>query len=189
MKLINSTSMQTEYQHKKEVSKLLNNYFSNDKLDSAKKLIKKELKNYPNDHFLLTSLGNVHYELFEYTKAIEYTQEAIEIAPNCPLTINNHAVVLFMHEKYEQAIDLWLKILEKKLHSKECTEGKKITKSLLNDTRVRLADAYKEKGNNEKALFYYKAHLENRKKGVFSNFTKKEIIREVDNLILPKKIV
>jgi tetratricopeptide (TPR) repeat protein len=189
MKSINFTSMQTEYQHKKEVSKLLNNYFSNDELDSAKKLIKKELKNYPNDHFLLTSLGNVYYELFEYNKAIEYTQEAIEIAPSCPLAINNHAVVLFMHEKYEQAIDLWQKILEKKLYSKECTEGKRITKSLLNDTRVRLADAYQGKGNIEKAIFYYKEHLDNRKKGVFSNFTKKEIIKEVDNLFLSEKII
>ncbi len=58
-------TMKTEYQHKKQVSKLLNNYFSSNNLHSAKKLIKKELKNYPTDHFLLTSLGNVYYEMFK----------------------------------------------------------------------------------------------------------------------------
>ncbi len=87
-----------------------------------------------------------------------------------------------MHEKYKDAIDLWQNILERKLYSSSCTEGKKITKSLLNDTRVRLADAYKAKGKTKKAVYYYKEHLENRKKDIFSNFTKKEILKEVDTI-------
>ncbi|HAN76898.1 MAG TPA: hypothetical protein DCQ31_03530, partial [Bacteroidales bacterium] len=170
---------------KEKTSKKLNQYFEKENWKGAKKLLVSELNTAPNDHFLLTQLGEVYYEMRQYPKALEYTQKAVEILATCPLALNNYAVVLYMHEKYAEAIEIWLKLLNTTLSEiayGTCNEGMRFAKSLQNDIRFRLADAYLALGNKKIALEYYQSHYKNRKRGLFSNFSKKESETEIRNL-------
>ncbi len=171
--------------NKAKISELLNEYIMTENWQAAKKILENELKNEPEDHFLLTQLGEVFYEMHEYEKAIQLTEKAYKIAPACPLASNNHAVALYMNEKNSEAIEIWETLLTKDIHEiadDECGDGIQFVKSLINDIRFRIGDAYLAKKDKKKALNYYQLHLENRKRGLFSNFTKSEVENKIKDL-------
>jgi len=173
-------------EHQAEISEVLNQYIMEEDWKRAKKVLENELQNFPEDHFLLTQLGEVYYEMQNYDKSLIFTQKAVEIAPNCPLALNNHATVLFMHERYEEAQQIWKNLLKKgvsEIAKNECGEGIRWAKSLLNDIRFRVGDTYLALGNSSKALQFYQWHLENRQRGQFSNFSKQEVLEEIQSII------
>jgi tetratricopeptide (TPR) repeat protein len=151
----------------------------------AKRILEKELEKNPDDHWLLTQLSEVYYELRDYNKALELSTKAIEIAPNCPLAINDYALHLYMHEKDKEAIELWEIVLEKGIDQiayGECGEWVRASKSLLNDIRMRIGLSYFETGEKEKSLTYFKEHLKNRQRGLFSNFSKQEVEKRISEI-------
>ena len=172
-------------EYKKNISNILNKYTIEENWAQAKKLLENELKKEPNDHWLLTQISEVYYEMRNYQKAIELSKKAIELAPECPLVLNDHALHLYMHEEDDKAIKIWDKLLKKgveKIAQGECGEGLRNAKSLLNDVRIRIGKSYLETGQKEKALNYFQEHLNNRQRGLFSNFTKKEVEAEIKNI-------
>lgn len=177
--------MDTESKYKENISKLLNEFIMQEDWQNAKLLLEKELQKYTDDHFLLTQLGEVYYEMQEYETALKYTQKAVELAPDCPLALNNHAVVLYINERNNEAIEIWEMLLNKSIDEiahGDCNEGVKFAKSLQNDTRFRIGDAYLALNQKKKALNFYKDHLSHRQRGLFSNFTKREVENEIKEL-------
>jgi len=167
-------------QHKEEnnISKLINNYIMNENWDKAKKIIESELIKTPDNHWLLIQLSEVYYEKHNYKKALELSTQAMALAPNCPLVNNDYALHLYMHELDDKAIEIWTNLLTKNINEiaeGECGEGIRNTKSMINDIRARIGKSYIEKKDFEKALFFFNEHLKNRQRGIYSNFTKKEI--------------
>jgi tetratricopeptide (TPR) repeat protein len=53
----------------------------------ARKLIRAALRKKPDSHWLLTRLGLTYYEEYNYEKALFYSGQALELAPNCPLVM------------------------------------------------------------------------------------------------------
>ncbi len=170
----------------KEITNLINNYFDIEDYSASKKLLNKSLEKFPNDHVLLSQLAITHYELREYNTALEIIKKAKIEAPTCPLVQNYSAIILYIHEKDHEAIKVWESLLSRGLQDiafGKCGEGIRATKSLFNDIRMRLGKAYLVINDKQKAKKYFKMHLENRQRGLFSNFTKKEVENEYKNLI------
>ncbi len=178
-------------EYKKKISNILNEYIMDEKWDEAEKILKDELEKTPEDHWLITQLSEIYYEKKDYETALKLSSKAIKLAPNCPLAINDYALHLYMHEKDDLAIENWNKLLQKgvkKIAYGECGEGIQQAKSMLNDVRMRMALSYSETGQKDKASFYYNEHLNNRQRGLFSNFKKKEVEKELLNLGYPLKV-
>ncbi len=171
--------------YKENISNQLNDLFETENWLKSKELLEQELIKFPDDHFLLTQLGEVYYEMRQYVEAKTYTEKAYKLAPNCPLASNNYAVVLYMHEEHDKAIKIWQQLLSRSIEEiayEECGEGISFAKSLINDIRFRIGDAYLAKGDKLNALKYYKYHLANRKRGQYSNFSKREVEKEIKEL-------
>ena len=170
------------FKHKQETSSLINKYIENDRWLDAKRILESELVTYPTEYWLLTTLSNVYYELRDYKKAFEFSEKALSIAPFDYLVLNNHACILSVLDgKENEAIKLLQRIIRSKLSKiayGDHGEGMRWAKSLVNDSRVRLALVYLSNNEKTKALKYLNDHLENRERGVFSNFSKKEIIKK-----------
>jgi len=171
--------------HKKEISNKLEKFTQNQQWHEAVELLENELLTHQTDHWLLTQLGEVYYEAKNYNKALEFTQLAIDYAPHCFLAQNNYAVALYINERYEDAIKIFVNMVNQspnELVEQDCNEGLQNTLSIINDCRFRLGDCYLALQNQKIALDYYQLHLQNRKKGLFSNFTKKEVLQEIKAL-------
>jgi tetratricopeptide (TPR) repeat protein len=177
--------MKTVNPHLREVSRLVNEYFDQSDYRAAVELLQKEVAQHSEEHWLYAQLAISHYELREYETALKFSKKALELSPDCPLTLDYHASILLANGQAENSLSVWNQLLSRDLDDiayGECGEGMRFAKSLVNDARFSVGDAYLEMKDREKALFYYKAHLENRQKGVFSNFTQNEVRREIRKL-------
>lgn len=179
-------NMLTE-KYMQEVSNIINCYLDQNRLFDAKKILQDELKTYPNEYWLLTTLSNVFYELKDYNSALEFSERALSIESSDYLVINNHACILSVMEgKEEEAIELFKKIIFTELDKiafGKYGEGIRWAKSLVNDCRVRLALVYLSINEKLRAMKYLDDHLANRERGVFSNFTKKEILKKKQSIL------
>jgi len=160
-------------------------YIVNQEWNEAIILLSKELSEDNENHWLLATLGISYFGLKDYSNALQYTEKAIQLAPNCPLTLNYYAAALSMKERKQEAIDIWQKLINtelKQIAFDECGEGLRFAKSLINDCRVEIGTAYNALGDKTKAISFYNNYLENRQRGIYSNFTKKEILNEIKEL-------
>ena len=78
----------------------------NVKLNEAKTLIETALKLAPNDHYMLDSLGWVHYRLGNLKQAAEYLRKAYEIQPD-PEIAAHLGEVLWKQGMVEEAKKIW----------------------------------------------------------------------------------
>ncbi len=171
--------------HEQKLTNQVNQYFDNEDCQSAITLLKEELAKVPDDHWLNAQLAISYYELKNYQTAIEFSEKAVQLSPNCPLALDYHASILLANGKVEEALHIWNNLLEKDVQGiafGECGEGVRFAKSLLNDVRFSMGDAYVELDDKEKALSYYKSHLANRQKGIFSNIKRSEVLKEINKI-------
>ena len=82
--------METTSKHT-DISKLINQYFKTEDYESAKKLLLKEIKKAPNDHWLFAQLSISYYELFDYKTALKYAETAVNFFDNCSLALCNYS--------------------------------------------------------------------------------------------------
>ncbi len=78
----------------------------NIKLDEAQQLIEKALSLSPNDHYMLDSLGWVHYRKGNLDKAITYLQKAYNMNPD-PEIAAHLGEVLWQKGQHEEAKKIW----------------------------------------------------------------------------------
>ena len=168
-----------------QLNQHLNDLIMGDKWNEAKDLLLLELKEDKNDHWTLTQLSLVYYELRDYKKALEYSRKAMRVEPECPLVLNDYGRNLYANGKYIEAIKIFETLISRdidKIAYDDCGEGLKFAKFLVNDSMAMIALCYKMEGEVEKAIEYFKKHLANRRRGTYSNFTKKEIVSYIANL-------
>lgn len=78
----------------------------NIKLDEAKQLIEKALTLRPNDHYILDSMGWVHYRRGELDKAVDYLKRAYT-AQTDPEIAAHLGEVLWKQGKFDEALQTW----------------------------------------------------------------------------------
>lgn len=115
-----------------------------DEWKSARGLIVRALENDPSDHWLLTRLALTYYEERNYELALEYSERAMALAPNCPLVLWDCAGALDMLGRETEAIDVWKGLIARgpeAIAEDECGEGLRAARSLVNDCRYRVGCA------------------------------------------------
>ncbi len=166
----------------KKIVKKIQKYSEKERWDKAEQLLLGLLEKDPDDHWVLTKLASTYYEEYNYKKALKYSEKALKIAPSCPLVNWDYACALDMMNRKKEAIKIWKKLLNRKLEDiafGECGEGIRWSKSLLNDCRYRIGVSYLEMGKNAYALKYLNEHIKNRKRGLPSLYSKKEVLKKV----------
>lgn len=78
----------------------------NERLDEAQKLIEKALALTPDDHFILDSMGWVHYRMGRLDEALHFIQRAYDTQPD-PEIAAHLGEVLWQQGKHEEAISTW----------------------------------------------------------------------------------
>ena len=151
----------------------------------ARKAIKEELLSDPTDHWLWTTLGLTCYEQRQYQKALEYSERAVKLAPDCPLVLWDYAGCLQMNGRESAALAIWTLLLEMDLEEVaygECSEGMDWAMQLINDVHYRMGRHYQRKGNRERARESFEKYLHNRSHGVGSIYDVKDVEKYLASL-------
>jgi len=136
--------------------------FSKGNWKTAREIIERQLKNDPDNHYLLANLSTTYYEEREYEKAYELIRDAFVIEPDCPLVLWNLAGSLEAIDRKDEAIVIWQELVNrgvKKVASGRCNEGIDWAKSLLADSKYRLGQAYEGLHEKEFAVKYLEEYL------------------------------
>ncbi len=153
--------------------------------EKARALIKSQLKQFPNDHWLLTRLGLTYYEQRQYKRSLHYSEKALSISPHCPLVLWDYAGSLDMLQRTEEAIAIYKRIIRRGIDQiayGECGEGKARARGLIVDCHYRLAHCYQDLGHWKESLREYKRHLSLRGPGCHSIYDIKQIRQEALHL-------
>jgi tetratricopeptide (TPR) repeat protein len=174
-----------------EISKQIDLLFDHENYQNARKILLKELKGNPNDHWLLTRISTTFYEEKKYKKALEFSQKAIQLAPNCPLTQWDHASDLEMTGDVKKAIKIWLRLLSmdtEKIANGLCGEGIARAKALQMDCAFRLGIAYRDLKNPKESKKYFDLHLNLRYPGNCSIYRRKYAIERIKKQPLTRTV-
>ena len=147
------------------ISLLIETLYEKEQWARVQKLVKKELKNNPNDTWYLGILSSTYYEQKKYIKALAIIKKAIRLTPEEPLLMWHYAGTLYGLGKAKNAINIYKKILKKSIRQIafiDTTEGISWAKSLINDCRYRIGLCYRDLGKREIALRWIKLHLKKR---------------------------
>jgi tetratricopeptide (TPR) repeat protein len=129
---------------------------------AAKKILHQRLADEPENHWLLDRLSAVYYEERNYDKAFELIQQAVELAPDCPLVQWDLAGTLLSLGKVKAAQTIYRKLLKRGLDIGKPPHGEGLdwAKSLLVDCVFRIAVCHQHLGQKTKALTFLKKFME-----------------------------
>jgi tetratricopeptide (TPR) repeat protein len=145
---------------------------------AARRLIREELRKNRDDHWLLTRLATTYYEQKQYLKSLRYVNQALQIAPYCPLAVWDYAATLDMLGRKKKALQIFKWLIswgEKRIAYGECGEGIRFARSLIADCYYRTARVHEERRERAKARRAYRQHLLRRKRGVRSIYPLSEV--------------
>lgn len=172
-------------EHLKKMPKEIEKLIDAENWPAARKLIRVELRNEPDSHWLLTRLGLTYYEQRNYRKALFYVTQAMKLAPDCPLVLWDYAGTLNMLGQNKEAIAIYKKLVkrgaEKIAHGK-CGEGLASARSLIADCLYRIAKCYEDQSHYKKALDFYDRYIEHRKLGSRSIYRISEVKNRITKL-------
>ncbi len=152
---------------------------------SARKLIMEKLRHAPNDHWLLNRLSLTYYEQREYSKALGFSDHALWAARFCPLVLWNHAGILQMLGRTNEAIAIYQRLIRRgvnRIAFGACGEGVALARGMVADSHYRLAGCYLTLRRPGQAARAYKRHLEMRGPGCRSIYSLRVVRRELSRL-------
>ena len=164
------------------MSQLIEEAISMNNWDEARKLIEKGLEGDPENHWYITRLSLTYYEQFDYARSLDLTTRALELAPNCPLVLWDHAGSLDMLDRPKEAIKIYNRILDRSLDSlayDECGEGMARARGFKADSLYRIGLCHFYLGSIETAICFLVDHLAARGPGCQSIYPIAEVRRKL----------
>ncbi len=160
--------------------------------DKARKVILRQLKDDPDNHWLLTRLSTTYYEQRDYRKALEYAKAARLVVPDCPLVLWDYAGALDMLGRKREARRVYgtllkrgaREIVEPDEDADECWEGPEWTIALLTDCIFRGAGCLPE-ARKELAANLYRGCLRMIEEGRGGIYSREDVLHRLQQLGSP----
>lgn len=154
--------------------------------EAARRLIQAEIDKEPEaSHWLLTRLGLTYYEQFNYQRALELSEQAFALAPDCPLVLWDYAGTLEMLDRTQEALVIYQRIIERGIESlayDPCGEGRARARGFYADSLYRISHCYTALGNHAKAVEAMQSALEQRGPGCQSIYPIGKLRKELNTL-------
>lgn len=166
----------------KRINNIIDKYVDEKRWKELASLLSKQIKKEKNNYwFFINYAISLSYLGFNY-RALIYSTKAIRIEDNDPFILYHHGSILTYNGKFEEAINVWGKVLkmsEYDLFYGKFGFGKRWGLSLKIDIIYYIGLNYFYLDKLAEAVRYYKEHLKLRKRGLPSNVTKKQVESEL----------
>jgi tetratricopeptide (TPR) repeat protein len=167
------------------MSKAIEAAIRTEKWKKARQLIRAELKERPDSHWLLTRLGLTYYEERAYRTSLSYCRKALRLAPHCPLALWDYAGSLQMLGRHRIALRVYRQLLSRgveQIARGECGEGRGWARGLMADCLYRQAYSFTELKEQKAAIDAYRKHLKMRGPGCRSIYAVRTVKKELSEL-------
>ena len=161
---------------------ILDQYIKEKKWEKAAILLLELLAEEPKSHWLLIRLGRVYWEQKDDEKALGYVKQALAIAPRCPLVLWDYAGTLYSMDRYEEAIKIYKKLIQRGLNSiayDSCVEGIRLRRAFVNDCRYMMGASYTCLSKYHLAKKYLREHIAHRDRNCRSIYNLREVRKEL----------
>lgn len=148
----------------------------------ARRLIMSALRKTPTSHWLIARLSLTYYEQRRYARSLELAQDALALAPRCPLVLWEYAGSLDMMGRKREAIRIYRRLVRrgsKSIAYGRCGEGMARARGLVADCHYRMACCYEDLGQPAAAARHYVTHLEMRGPGCQSIYAISDVRRNI----------
>jgi hypothetical protein len=146
---------------------------------AARRELRRELAlDPPDNHWLLTRLSLTYYEERKYRMALRYVEQALVIAPWCPLVLWDHAGTLQMLGRHGEALQVYRRLVRRgaaRLAHGRCGEGLGWARGLVADCYYRMMVSLDALGERRKSIAALTKHLDLRGPGCYSIYPLKTL--------------
>ncbi|MBY0525202.1 MAG: tetratricopeptide repeat protein [Gemmataceae bacterium] len=169
---------------KRAMNRKIEDLFERSEFDQARKLIEKERKKAPDNHWLITQLGVADYEQHRYQDALKLFLRSLQMVPDCPLTLWNLAGTLDSLGKHRAAIQLYTWLLKNKTSPRRdpCWESKEWADALKADCVYRMGVCFQRLKKLETAEECYKQYLTLLCAGIVGSYSVEDVHRQMQPL-------
>jgi tetratricopeptide (TPR) repeat protein len=156
----------------------------NEQWQQARALIEQELRGEPDNHWLLTRLGETYYEQRHYKQALPWLLKSLDIVPDCPLTLWHLAGTLDALGYHAGAVRLYTWLLESRKMAADdpCWESTEWTAALKTDCVFRLGLAFQHLRKKDKAEHCFRQYIDLLLAGAEGSYSAEEAMRHLREL-------
>ena len=173
------------YLQGKRFQEQYNSIIKNGSTIEISEFLKSYLIKFPDDYYILTELSSIIVSS-DKEEALKYSIKAFEIEPNDYLVKYNYAKVLIANGDNLLAIKLLRQILNADIDDIAYGihgEGLKYAKHIINDSIYLIGISYLNCRKYKTAYKYLYKHLENRQKGIYSDFSRAQTLKKISTCI------
>ena len=147
-------------------------------------MLKRYASNYPNEYYIFQQLAQTYYIkcIGQFQLACQCAEKAFNMEPDDDLNIYTYACSLYYVGRLDESFDLFSKITSKDVDAiayGEHGEGLLYAKSLINDSIYMMGVICQDKLQYKEAKELFMKHLVNRRRGQYSDFTKKQVLNHI----------
>ena len=147
-------------------------------------MLKRYASKYPNEYYIFQQLAQTYYieSIGQYQLACQCAEKAFNMEPDDDLNIYTYACSLYYVGRLEESFDLFSRITSKDVDAiayGEHGEGLLYAKSLINDSIYMMGVICQDKHQYKEAKELFMKHLVNRRRGQYSDFTKKQVLNHI----------
>ena len=154
---------------------------------AARRVLETGLLSSPNDHWMRSRLGVTYYETGDYAKALEQIEQALTLAPKCPIVQWDQAGTLQQLGKHSGAVEIYQTLVKRQagwLAKDPCIQSRALAKGLIADSQLRLCRSLEALGRKEEASAAFLEHLTMRGPGCYSLYSLDKFPKRGDTLRL-----
>ncbi len=140
---------------------------------------------YKMEYYFFEEISRAYYQLKEFSESLKYADAAYDIEKHDVLVLFARGMALHGCERHAEALDMFDRILRKNAkRTAYGIHGEGIgTFATFNDARYMKGVCFMEMGDYIRARRYIKLHLTKRRRGMYSDFPKRQVLKRYNKLL------
>ena len=140
---------------------------------------------YKMEYYFFYEISRAYYQLRNFSEALKYADAAYDIEKHDVIVLYARGMALHGCERHAEALDMFDRILRK--NAKRTAYGihgeGMWTFATFNDARYMKSVCFMEMGDYIRARRYIKLHLTKRRRGMYSGFSKRQVLKRYNKLL------
>ena len=152
-------------------------------------MLRRYASKYPNEYYVFQQLAETYYieSIGQYQLACQCAEKAFAMEPDDDLNIYTYACSLYYVGRLDESFNLFSRIASKDVNAIAYGEhGERIlyAKSLINDSIYMMGVICQNRQQYKEAEELFARHLDNRRRGQYSDFTKKQVLNHLARITI-----